>query len=260
MGGISSTRLPPESKGPPRAAIPALHESPIAGAAAPAHSQSVLLFSPRTCDGEQLRQRLTRAGFQVTVLPVDEVEDWFSIVVAAPPGALVLDGSFSMDRAWDLVMRLKDHPATREIPLHAFTRSSPGLEETSAQIEHNLARYKNLGSESQRLVRKILAYIQEHYRASLAREQLAAIAGVSARHLTRCFRQELGLSPIAYLNEYRVEQARRILESCDMPVSEVAREVGFADDSSYFARVFRRKVGLGPRAYRRMKAGACPDD
>ena len=123
-------------------------------------------------------------------------------------------------------------------------------EETLAHIEQALARNKRLGSETQRMVRQVMAYIHEHYAEPLAREDMASHVGVSARHLTRCFQQEVGLSPIAYLNRYRVKQAKQLLEAGDSSITEVAEAVGFAS-SGYFTDAFRREVGMSPREYQR---------
>jgi AraC-like DNA-binding protein/ActR/RegA family two-component response regulator len=123
-------------------------------------------------------------------------------------------------------------------------------EETLAQIEQALARNKRLGSETQRLVRKVMAYIQTNFSQDISREQMAGYMGVSARHLTRCFAQEVGLSPIDYLNRFRVLQARRLLDDGHANITEVMNAVGFRD-SSYFSRIFRREVGMSPSAYLR---------
>ncbi len=123
-------------------------------------------------------------------------------------------------------------------------------EETLAQVEQALARNKRLGSETQRLVRKVMAYIHTNFSQDISREQMASYAGVSARHLTRCFAQEVGLSPIDYLNRFRVVQARRLLDDGHANITSVMFAVGFRD-SSYFSRIFRREVGTSPSAYRR---------
>ena len=122
--------------------------------------------------------------------------------------------------------------------------------EILAQVEQALARNKNLGSDMQRAVRKVMAYIHEHYAEPISRENMAAHAGVSARYLTRCFQQEVGVSPITYLNRYRIKQAKRLLQVETKTITEVADAVGFVN-SSYFARVFQREVGVPPRLYRR---------
>jgi AraC-like DNA-binding protein len=124
------------------------------------------------------------------------------------------------------------------------------VQETLAHIEQALARSKNLGSETQRIVRKVMAYIHEHHAEPISREDMAAYVGVSARHLTRCFNQEVGVSPITYLSRYRVMQAKRLLEAGDKSITEIAEAVGFSS-SNYFADAFRREVGLSPRDYQR---------
>ncbi len=121
--------------------------------------------------------------------------------------------------------------------------------ETLLHIEQALARTKKLGSETQRIVRKVMAFVHEHYAEDVSREKMASYAGVSARHLTRCFCQEIGVSPITYLNRCRIKQAKRLLEAGDKNITEVAQAVGFSD-SSYFSRVFRSEVGVSPRQYR----------
>jgi len=123
------------------------------------------------------------------------------------------------------------------------------VEETLAHVEGALAHNRRLGSESQRVVRRAMAYLHVHYAETVSRQDVARYVGVSGRHLTRCFRQEMGVTPVVYLNRYRVRQARALLEE-GRSVTEVAMEVGFSN-ASYFSRVFRREVGVPPSAYRR---------
>jgi AraC-like DNA-binding protein len=73
---------------------------------------------------------------------------------------------------------------------------------------------------------------------------------ITERYLTHCFRQELGIPPIEYLNRYRVRQAKLLLEQGKLSITEIALEVGFSD-SSYFNRVFRQETGQSPSAYQR---------
>ncbi len=127
-------------------------------------------------------------------------------------------------------------------------------EETLAHIDQALSRSKRLGTENQRLVRKVMAYMHEHFAEALSRELLAGYAGVSERHLNRCFVQETGLAPGSYLNRYRIQKARCLLVEQDLSITEVMGSVGFSD-SSYFTRVFRREVGMSPSEYQRGKRG-----
>jgi AraC-like DNA-binding protein len=123
------------------------------------------------------------------------------------------------------------------------------LEETMAHVGSALERNRRLSAEAQRLVRQAMAYIHRHYAQPISRANLASHVALSEDYLTACFRKELGVTPIAYLNRYRVHQARQLLNETSKSVTEVALEVGFSD-SGYFSRVFRREVGLSPEAYR----------
>jgi signal transduction histidine kinase/DNA-binding LacI/PurR family transcriptional regulator/AraC-like DNA-binding protein len=123
-------------------------------------------------------------------------------------------------------------------------------EETLVHIDQALERSKRLGSDTQRLVRKAMAYIHEHYSEPLSRDQLADYTGVSERHLNRCFLQETGLAPGAYLNRYRIQKARCLLKENNRSITEVMGAVGFSD-SSYFTRVFKREEGMSPSEYQR---------
>jgi signal transduction histidine kinase/DNA-binding LacI/PurR family transcriptional regulator/AraC-like DNA-binding protein len=124
------------------------------------------------------------------------------------------------------------------------------LDETLVHLDAALERQHRLSSEAQRLVRKAMAYVQQSYQEPLSRHDLARHVGMSDDYLTYCFRQELGMTPIAYLNRYRIAQAKRLLRESDKAITEIALDVGFSD-SGYFSRVFRREVGMSPEAFRR---------
>jgi len=129
--------------------------------------------------------------------------------------------------------------------------------EVLSQVEAVLAHGKRLGSDAQRVVRQAMAYIHEHYAEPISRDELAQHLAVNERHLTRCFRQELGVTPIAYLNRYRIRQARALLEQGAASITDVALATGFSD-SNYFGRVFQREVGVSPGAYRRGERAPAP--
>jgi signal transduction histidine kinase/DNA-binding LacI/PurR family transcriptional regulator/DNA-binding response OmpR family regulator len=120
--------------------------------------------------------------------------------------------------------------------------------EVLAQVEATLARSKRLGSETQRLVRQAMAYIHRHFAEQITRSDLAHHVAVNERYLTHCFQQELNVSPVSYLNRYRVRQAKGLLEKGSRSITEVALAIGFTD-ISYFGRVFRQEVGISPSAY-----------
>lgn len=74
---------------------------------------------------------------------------------------------------------------------------------------------------------------------------LAAHAGLSPRHLQRRFTAELGVPPAAYVEQVRVEAARRALAEADEPVRAIARRCGFGTAET-LRRVFQRRLGVAP--------------
>ncbi len=82
------------------------------------------------------------------------------------------------------------------------------------------------------------------------RADLARHAGVNERYLTHCFRQEVGITPIDYLNRCRVDTAKSMLVRGGKTIGEVAAAAGFAS-SSQFSRVFHQYTGISPREYMR---------
>jgi YesN/AraC family two-component response regulator len=124
--------------------------------------------------------------------------------------------------------------------------------ETLTHMQASLMHRQKLSSEAQRITRKAMAYIHEHYCESIGREDIARYAGVSEGYLSRCFTQETGLSLIHYVARYRIQQAKQLLNNSDMSITDIAMEVGFSD-SNYFSRAFRREVGISPLAYRQMQ-------
>lgn len=123
-------------------------------------------------------------------------------------------------------------------------------EETLSRIEASLTHGGTLGSETQRVVRKAMAYIHAHYMESISLEDTARYVSMSKEYLARCFRQEMGITLVTYLNRYRVNQAKALLEKGERNLTEIALETGFSS-SAYFSRVFRQEMGVSPSDYKR---------
>jgi AraC-like DNA-binding protein len=122
--------------------------------------------------------------------------------------------------------------------------------ETLAHVERALSRSKRLGTETQRLVRRAMAYIHAHYAEPITRQEIARYVAVSEEYLSTCFHHETGVTLVGYLNRYRLKHAKALLELGEKSITEVALKVGFSSPS-YFSRVFRQEVGIPPSAYQR---------
>jgi len=92
--------------------------------------------------------------------------------------------------------------------------------------------------------------IRTRFRERLTVAQLAAHVHLSARQLHRRFVETFGSSPQAFILKVRVQAACELLQHGDRPLSDVARESGFPDQSA-FTQHFRRAIGASPREYQR---------
>ena len=110
--------------------------------------------------------------------------------------------------------------------------------------------------DSQALLRiaSAITHLETHYAEEIELDDLAGMAHMSKRSFLRTFQAATGESPIAYLIQIRVNRAADRLRMTDDPVTDVAFAVGF-QDSNYFARQFRRLMGVTPRAYRAANRG-----
>lgn len=98
-------------------------------------------------------------------------------------------------------------------------------------------------------IKSILAYINEHYSEPITIEEIASHCLYSKSYFMKFFKETMGMGFIAYLNDYRLEiAAKMLLESSDN-VLEIAEQCGF-DNLSYFNRCFKRKYGVTPGKYR----------
>lgn len=83
---------------------------------------------------------------------------------------------------------------------------------------------------------------------------MAQLTGLSERALTRRFKLVTGMSPLAYVQTIRIEEAKQMLEASSMPIEAIAEELGY-EDASFFSRLFKREVRLTPAQYRRKFGG-----
>src|SRR5262245_30776213 len=106
-------------------------------------------------------------------------------------------------------------------------------------------------------LRRVAEFIHAHIHQPINLAQLAAAASLSPYHFHRAFKRSTGLTPGKYILELRLERAETLLSESDLPLAQVALQVGFADQS-HFTAAFRRATSITPRAYRIATAKAKP--
>ncbi len=98
------------------------------------------------------------------------------------------------------------------------------------------------------IIQKAMGLIEENYYKPLSIEDIAAACAICSSHLNVLFKKETGTTVYQYLLNIRMKKAKELLRSGAGNITEVAFKVGF-NDSNYFSRMFKMRVGLSPREY-----------
>jgi len=88
-------------------------------------------------------------------------------------------------------------------------------------------------------------FIRAHFSEPLTLAGLASAQGMTPGSFSYLFHKYLGIRPMDYITQCRIERARQLLASTDLPVNEVSMQVGYSDPL-YFSRIFKKHAGLSP--------------
>lgn len=106
--------------------------------------------------------------------------------------------------------------------------------------------------QSRTVVDQINQFISEHYREEIGRNEIARWLFLTPEHVSRMYKKQTGVSLTDYINMYRIEKAKALLEETESSVSEIAVKVGY-DNFTYFSTLFKKYVGITPNQYRKLK-------
>lgn len=192
--------------------------------------------------------------FNVLFAP-DLLEQWPSGEAAFG----LCDGSSDVPANWTLQRGEREHLETL---LQTIMRELAGRQRgfgiaASAKLAEVMVWLDRLNTrsperrtpESQAAVLQAVAFMERHFAESIVLGDVARAAHLSAHYFCEVFKNSIGVSPGRYLLRLRLEHARYLLLTTTRPITEVAREAGFAD-ASYFARAFKGAFGTSPSRLR----------
>ena len=110
--------------------------------------------------------------------------------------------------------------------------------------------YENEVKKGYTIIEKINKFIREHYRENIGRNEISAEFYLAPEYLAKMYKRQTGISLKDYINEYRIKQAKLLLEKEEMQISDVAETVGF-DNFTYFSTLFKKYTGMSPNSYRK---------
>lgn len=103
--------------------------------------------------------------------------------------------------------------------------------------------------EAMESIHQAMNYIREHMDRDITLEELLRLTGMSKSHFSRKFKEITGKTFVTYLNDMRIESAKKYLLETKQPVYWIARQVGY-EDERYFRRIFRERIGDNPKQFR----------
>jgi AraC family transcriptional regulator len=123
------------------------------------------------------------------------------------------------------------------------------IESRAAALAFSIVRSSTRMPRDLHSLRRACEYMRAHFRENLTLAQVARAVGVHPVYLGQIFRQELNQTLGEYLNHIRVQAAADHLANTDIPLSGIALDFGFYDQS-HFTRIFRRYTGATPAVFR----------
>jgi transcriptional regulator GlxA family with amidase domain len=168
-----------------------------------------------------------------------------------PDRIFVRDGpvfsSAGVAAAIDLAFSLIEEDHGRALALWVARRLVVFLKRPGGQSQFSAALTAQ--TQSTGPIDRLRLHILENPRGDLSVAALAKVAGTSPRQLSRLFREELAMSPAAYVERTRIDIARRLLEETKSPIKAIAFAAGFGSTAT-LRRVFQRNIRVTPLEYR----------
>ena len=157
----------------------------------------------------------------------------------------------SVNSIADLMVHIAEEWFGSRIARAVETQFSPEIRRS-----FHAAAYQNEADSSHydEEVAQAQQWLQTHISAPCTMAQMAAELQMHPRTLNRRFRRATGMTPLAYLHSLRINSAKDLLRHSNLPVGDIAWQLG-TQDVSYFSQLFRRHSGMSPLQYREAVRG-----
>ncbi len=182
---------------------------------------------------------------------LEELRARFPKVNVVDEGIYVRDGklwtSAGVTAGIDLALALVERDHGHEVAMTVAKRLVLFFRRSGNQAQFSGALQRQ-ECEPPRL-KNISGFVLEHLAEPLPVQRLARALSMSSRSLSRLCSAHLGESPAALVRRLRMEEARRLLEETALPLKEITARTGIGDESTFW-RLFTRRLGVTPAAYR----------
>lgn len=124
-------------------------------------------------------------------------------------------------------------------------------QEMFQQLLMSLKEEKNY-TETERIrqvAERCIIFLKENYTEKINYKDLQKALHFHPAYISRCMKQMIGLTPLEYLTQYRIGNAKMLLINTDLPIEQIALKVGF-NSATYFIRSFVNRENITPKVYR----------
>lgn len=181
----------------------------------------------------------------------EELGDTYPELTVAPDAIFVRDGKIStsagVTAGIDLALAFVEEDLGADVARRAAKALVVFMQRPGGQSQFSVrAQVTNVRHEPLRRVVDAIAHDPTGQHSALS---MADVAGMSVRHFTRLFTEQIGMAPARYVEQVRVEAAQSLLELGDDGLDVIARKCGFRSPET-MRRAFLRVLGVPPGAYR----------
>ncbi|MBB3260089.1 transcriptional regulator GlxA family with amidase domain [Paraburkholderia bannensis] len=147
----------------------------------------------------------------------------------------------------DLCLALVAEDWGHELAVRVAKRLVVYIQREGGQSQYS--PYMNAGKDEDPIIARVHRYVSEHMTEALSIDELANAAAVSRRTLSRVFAKHAKMTPAVYVEQVRVDSARKLLAESDAPLKTVAYQCGF-HSASHMRTTFARRLNVTPQQYR----------
>jgi transcriptional regulator GlxA family with amidase domain len=198
-------------------------------------------------DGKEVTTHWADAG---------RLADEFPLARVLPDRIFIRDGrlftSAGVTAGIDLCLSLVADDWGHELAVRVAKRLVVYIQREGGQSQYS--PYVGVRKEHDPIVGKVLRYVTEHITDALSIEQLASAVSVSRRTFSRLFAKYAKVTPSAFVEQVRVDSARKLLEETDAPLKTVAFKCGF-HNATHMRTTFSRRLNVTPKQYRQRFRG-----
>ncbi|PQV54016.1 GlxA family transcriptional regulator [Paraburkholderia sp. BL21I4N1] len=152
----------------------------------------------------------------------------------------------------DLCLSLVAEDWGHDLAVHVAKRLVVYIQREGGQSQYS--PYVGAGRDEDPIIGKVYRYVTEHLTDALSIEQLAGAVAVSRRTFSRVFAKYAKVTPSAFVEQVRVDSARKLLENSDAPLKTVAFKCGFRS-AAHMRTTFARRLDVTPKQYRQRFRG-----